>query len=157
MKGSIYVQIDKCLSCHSCELACALEHSQSKDLVQAIQEDPPPVARVHVQHIEGAGVPVQCKHCEDAPCVSVCPREAIEKLGPAQPVIIDPEKCTGCNFCVAACPFGVVVVPSDRKIAVKCDLCPQRIKEGLEPACVSACPSGAMCFGAAEELQEEET
>ena len=157
MKGSIFVQIEKCLSCHSCELACAIEHSDSKTLVQANQEDPPPVARVYVEDIEGTPVPLQCRHCEDAPCVSVCPRKAIEKLGPGQSVIIDAEKCTGCNFCVAACPFGVVVVSGDPKVAIKCDLCPQRIKEGLEPACVSACPSGAICFGTGDESQEDQT
>ena len=157
MKGSIYVELRKCLACRSCELACAIEHSQSKELVKAIHEDPPPVARVYVEEIGGTGVPLQCRHCEDAPCVSVCPRKAIEQLGPGQPVIIDAEKCTGCKFCVAVCPFGVVVVPGDRKVAIKCDLCPQRVKDGLQPACVDACPSGAMCFGMAEQLQEEET
>jgi carbon-monoxide dehydrogenase iron sulfur subunit len=157
MKGSIFVELRKCLACHSCELACAVEHSASKDLVQALQEDPPPVARVYVEDIDGTGVPLQCRHCEDAPCVSVCPRKAIEKLGSGQSVIIDAEKCTGCNFCVAACPFGVVVVPDDRKTAVKCDLCPQRIKEGLEPACVSVCPNGALCFGTGDELQGDQT
>lgn len=157
MKPSIVVNAKKCVSCHSCEMACAIEHSQSKVLVQAILEDPPPVARVHVEDIEGTGVPVQCRHCEDAPCVSVCPRDAIEKLGPGQPVIIDPEKCTGCNFCVAACPYGVVVVAADRKKAIKCDLCPDRVKQGLEPACVKACSTGAMCFGTGDEAQDEQT
>ena len=157
MKGSIFVEIKKCLSCHACELACAIEHSASKDLVRAIHEDPLPASRVRVELVEGGSVPLQCRHCEDAPCVSVCPRKAIEKLGPGQPVIIDEEKCTGCKFCVAACPFGVVVVPSGRKLAVKCNLCPQRVKEGMEPACVSACPSGAMCFGTGDESQEDQT
>lgn len=157
MKGSIHVEIKKCLSCHSCELACALEHSESKELAQSVCEDPTPVSRVHVEDVEGTGVPVQCRHCEDAPCVSVCPREAIEKLGPGQAVVIDEEKCTGCKFCVAVCPFGVVALREDDKVAVKCDLCPRRVKEGSQPACVSACPSGALCFGTAEQLQETQS
>ena len=157
MKGRIYVELGKCMSCHSCEFACALEHSQSKELVKAIHEDPPPAARVHVEALEGASIPVQCRHCEDAPCVSVCPREAIEKLGPGQPVVIDEEKCTGCKFCVAACPFGAVALRGDGKLAIKCDLCPQRLKEALVPACVDACPSGALCFGTDEQLQEDQT
>ena len=158
MKGSIYVELSKCLSCHSCELACALEHSKSKELAKAIyEEDPPPVARVWVEAIEGAAVPLQCRHCEDAPCVTICPCGAIEKLGPGQPVIIDQEKCTGCKFCVAACPFGVVVLRDDGKVAIKCDLCPQRTKEGIEPACVknlirlSALPGSGSFFRRARQ------
>ncbi len=84
MKGSIYVELSKCLSCHSCELACALEHSQSKELAQAIHEDPPPVARVRVEQVEGAAIPLQCRHCEDAPCVTICPSGAIESWGPSR-------------------------------------------------------------------------
>ena len=152
MKGKIYFELGKCMSCHSCELACALEHSQSKELSKAIHEDPRPVARVHVENINGVGFSLQCQHCEDAPCVSVCPREAIAKLGPGEPVIIDEEKCTGCNFCVAACPFGAVSVQEQgNKVAVKCDLCPELTKEGLEPACVSGCPAGARHFGTEEK------
>ena len=160
MKGNIHVDWSKCLSCHSCELACALEHSESKELARAIHEDPAPVSRVHVEVVEvaeGAAVPMQCRHCEDAPCVSVCPHEAIEKLGPGEKVLIDEEKCTGCRFCVAACPFGAVAIRDDGKVAIKCDLCQQRAKEGLEPACVNACPSGALCFATAEQLQNEHT
>ena len=78
MKGSIYVELSKCLSCHSCELACALEHSESKELAKAIYEDPAPVARVRLEQVEGTAIPLQCRHCEDAPCVTICPSGAIE-------------------------------------------------------------------------------
>ena len=154
MKGSIFVQIKKCLSCHSCELACAVEHSASRDLVRAIHEDPPPAPRVRLEQVEGASIPLQCRHCEDAPCVTVCPSGAIEKLGPEQAVIIHEDKCIGCKFCIAVCPFGVVNLRSDGKVALKCDLCLSRTEEGLPPACVTACPSGALCFLTAEELSK---
>ena len=157
MKSSINVEIEKCVSCHACELACALEHSKSKELAKSVYDDPAPLARVHVENVEGIGVPVLCRHCEDAPCISVCPHGAIERLGPGQAVVIDEEKCTGCNFCVAACPFGVVALRADDKVAIKCDLCPQRVKDGLQPACVSACPSGALSFGTAGQLQEAQS
>ena len=155
MKGSIYVELRKCLACHSCELACAVEHSASKDLVQAIQEDPPPVARVRLEQVEGASIPLQCRHCEDAPCVTICPCGAIEKLGPEQAVIIHEDKCIGCKFCIAVCPFGVVTLRSDGKVALKCDLCLARTEEGLLPACVTACPSGALRFLSVEELSKQ--
>ena len=163
MKGKRHVEFRKCVGCHSCELACALEHSDSKDLVRAINEDPLPVSRVHVERVGTASVPLQCRHCEDAPCVAICPREAIEKLGPEQAVVIHEDKCTGCKFCIAACPFGVVLLRSDGKAALKCDLCPERTEEGLEPACVNACPNGALCLGSdkgqlqAAQADEEQT
>lgn len=155
MKGSIYVELKKCLACHSCELACAIEHSRSKELVQALQEDPPPTSRVRLEQVEGAAIPLQCRHCEDAPCVAVCPSGAIEKLGPEQAVIIHEDKCIGCKFCIAVCPFGVVTLRSDGKVALKCDLCLARSEEGLLPACVTACPSGALRFLSADELSKQ--
>ena len=154
MKGSIFVEIKKCLSCHSCEFACAVEHSASKDMVRAIYEDPSPVPRVRLEHVEGASIPLQCRHCEDAPCVAICPCGAIEKLGPEQAVIIHEDKCIGCKFCIAVCPFGVMGLSSDGKVALKCDLCLSRTEEGLLPACVTACPSGALRFLSAEELSK---
>ena len=155
MKGSIYVELRKCLSCHSCELACAVEHSASKELVRAIYEEPSPVARVRLEQVEGASIPLQCRHCEDAPCITICPSGAIEKLGPEQAVIIHEDKCIGCKFCIAVCPFGVVGLRSDGKVALKCDLCLSRTAEGLLPACVTACPSGALRFLSVEELGKQ--
>lgn len=153
MKGGIHVILKKCLGCHSCELACALEHSQSKELVKAIHEDPAPVSRVYVERVGEVSVPLQCRHCQDPPCVAVCPQEAIEKLGPQQQVIIHEDKCTGCKFCIAACPYGVVRLRDDGKVALKCDLCPERTEQGQAPACVSACQTGALCFGSSEKEQ----
>lgn len=155
MKGSIYVELRKCLACKACEFACAVEHSASRDIVEAIHEDPQPVPRVRLEEVEGMAIPLQCRHCEDAPCVAICPTGAIEKLGPEQAVIIHDEKCIGCKFCVAVCPFGVVTLRKDGKVALKCDLCLLRTEEGLLPACVTGCPTGAMKFMTAEELAKE--
>lgn len=155
MKGSIYVDLTRCLACKACEFGCAVEHSASKDMVEAIHEDPPPVPRVRLEQVEGTAIPLQCRHCEDAPCVAICPTGAIEKLGPEQAVIIHEDKCIGCKFCVAVCPFGVVTLRKDGRVALKCDLCLLRTEEGLLPACVTACPTGAMKFLTAEELAKE--
>ena len=70
-------------------------------------------------------------------------------------MIIHEDKCIGCKFCIAVCPFGVVDLRSDGKVALKCDLCLERTEEGLEPACVNACPSGALRFLSAEELSKQ--
>lgn len=143
----------KCMACRACELACALAHADTDDLVEAMaQEGVKPCI-----YIESAGalvVPLQCRHCEDAPCVVVCPSGALVRPDEEGPVLVDQEKCIGCTFCVQACPFGVIRLAhrteadaSDRQMAViKCDLCAKRQVEGLEPACVGSCPVGALMF-----------
>ena len=147
----------KCLACRACEIACALAHAETDDLVEAIFAQG---ARPGV-FVESAGefaVPLQCRHCEDAPCVAVCPSGALSRQGDGEPVTVDEQKCIGCAFCVQVCPFGVVRLVArpaaggaQRQAVIKCDLCIGRQQEGLEPACVAACPVGALTF---EEVDE---
>jgi carbon-monoxide dehydrogenase iron sulfur subunit len=133
----------KCLACRACEFACALAHAQSEDLVEAIfQQGAKP--RIYIESAGGLSVPLQCRHCEDAPCVRVCPSGALSRPSEAEPVLVDQEKCIGCAFCVQACPFGVISLASEDKVVIKCDLCIGRQAEGLQPACVVACPVGAL-------------
>lgn len=148
----LFVDISKCLACRSCELACAIEHSVSKELTEAIQESPRPAPRVSVEAAGESAVPLQCRHCEDAPCITVCPTAALEKLGPSLPVLIKEERCIGCRFCVMVCPFGVITLRQDGKVALKCDLCLTRCETGAEPACVEACHTGALQFLSADQI-----
>ncbi len=156
---NLYVEIARCLACRACEVACALEHSGSKELFKAIAEEPRPVARVRVEPVDGNGsgsgqiaVPLQCRHCEDAPCVTICPTDAMHKLGPEQPVLVDEEHCIGCRLCLFVCPFGVITFREGGKAALKCDLCLGRTSEGMEPACVAACKSRALQFLTVDEI-----
>ena len=142
----LFVDISRCMGCRSCEIACAVAHSQSKDLVEAMEEEPRPTSRVSVEAAEDSAVPLQCRHCEDAPCVTVCVTNALEKLGPNLPVLVKEELCIGCRFCVMVCPFGVITMGRDGKAALKCDLCIERLEAGDDPACVSACPTKALRF-----------
>ncbi len=146
MKKTIVVNIKKCLACKSCEIACALEHSKSKVLEEAISESPKPQRRVTVEAADDYGVPMQCRHCEDAPCISVCPTAAIHRDEVHAPVLINRERCIGCGYCLVACPFGIIETSNDGKAVVKCDLCIERTKIGQEPACVTSCPTGALKF-----------
>jgi len=133
------------MACRACELACALAHADSDDLYEALfeQGEKP---RIYIEGAGGLAVPLQCRHCEDAPCVRVCPSGALSRPNEHGPVLIRQEKCIGCEYCVQACPFGVIRVSADRRVVVKCDLCAERQAEGLEPACVGACPVGALAF-----------
>jgi len=155
MKGMIVVKVDKCLGCKSCELACAVEHSESKDLYQAINETPVPRTRVSVEQGAGFAVPLQCRHCEDAPCMEICPTNALRRTDKDSPVVIEHDLCIGCKWCILACPFGVINLDDENRVVTKCDQCFERVQRGEEPACVSACPTGALVFKEMEEILAE--
>ncbi len=139
----------KCLACKACELACAVAHAKAEELLEAIAEGARP--RVYIEAAGTFAVPLQCRHCEDAPCVTVCPSGALSRLGEGAPVLADSEKCIGCGFCVQVCPFGVIRFAPSNKTVIKCDLCIKRQGAGRDPACVTACPVGALAF---EEVDE---
>jgi carbon-monoxide dehydrogenase iron sulfur subunit len=136
----------RCLGCKSCEIACAMAHSEAKTLAEAVRADVPPQSRVHVEPLDAGGLPLQCRHCEDAPCVAVCPTGAIRRASDDAPVLLDAEACIGCRFCMLVCPFGVIDLSRDGKAMIKCDLCIERTEAGEEPACVAACPTGGLKF-----------
>lgn len=149
----IYCDLRKCLACGACELACAVEHSSSKELFTAIHEDELPTARREVQSVTDGSISLSCQYCDPAPCVDACITGAMHREDGV--VIVDQEKCVGCWMCVMACPFGVIT-PSKLEIALKCDLCPDREgREGRERyACIEACPTEALFAGEFEEFQD---
>jgi len=152
MRKVLTVNIEKCLACKSCEIACAVAHSESGVLEEAMAESPKPQRRVTVEAVGELAVPLQCRQCEDAPCISVCPTAAIHRHEADGPVLIEQDRCIGCKFCLVVCPFGLIDVSSDGKVMVKCDLCIERIKAGQEPACVEACPTRALKLVDEKEL-----
>ncbi|MBN2475052.1 MAG: 4Fe-4S dicluster domain-containing protein [Pirellulales bacterium] len=127
-----------------------MAHAETDDLAEAIA-DPGTRPRIYLESAEGLAVPLQCRHCEDAPCVAVCPSGALSRSSEAEPVLADQQKCIGCAYCVQACPFGVIRVATDQTVVIKCDLCIGRQGQGLPPACVAACPVGALWL---EEMDE---
>ena len=148
---AIFVDHSICLSCHTCELACAVAHSRSKTLYGAIAEEFPPRARIHVEPVVGGGFPLQCRHCDDAHCVRACVTKALYTDAATGAVLHDESRCIGCTMCVLACPFGAVEEQEkeDNQCAVsKCDLC---LSASIEPACATACPTGAISFKTSEE------
>ena len=146
MAKIVIVHRDRCLGCKSCELACAMAHCQVESLVEAIHGESRPQSRMHVEPGCGYGIPMHCMHCEDAPCMAVCPTEAISRTSKDSPVLMDQERCIGCRFCLLACPFGAIDVSREGKAMIKCDMCIERTEAGELPACVSACPTGALKF-----------
>ena len=145
----LYVDPWRCVGCRSCEVACAVEHSSGKSLASALLERVKP--RIRVIPVAMLPLPVLCMHCDSPPCVVVCPTGALKRAGDA--VEYDRELCIGCRSCMMVCPFAAVSAGEDG--VVKCDRCPSRLEEGLPPACVEACPTGALRFRAEEEAARE--
>ena len=94
-----------------------------------------------------------CKHCTNAGCLDACPTGALIRTEFGT-VVIQPDVCNGCGYCIPACPFGVVDRDPDDGRAAKCTLCYDRLEDGLEPACAKACPTDSIQFGPYDELRE---
>jgi len=140
----IYVNQDYCIGCGICEVFCTVQHSTSKDLIKAYKkESPKPLSCVRIDKCLPTSFSVQCKHCEDPPCVIACLSGAMTKDEKTGVVIHNPDKCMGCWTCIMVCPFGAIKMDLNRKkVTAKCDLC-----QGLEiPACVANCPNEALMF-----------
>ena len=105
--------------------------------------------------------PKSCLHCEDPPCVPVCPTGASYKRKEDGIVLVDYDKCIGCKYCAWACPYGAREIDEERQVMTKCTLCVDRIydatlaPEDRKPACVKACPTGARLFGDVKDPDSE--
>lgn len=142
-KWGMVIDLRKCIGCHSCSVACKTEN-----------EVPPAVFRSWVKLMDkgvypnarSLSLPVLCNNCENAVCVKVCPVKASFKRDDGI-VMVDPHKCVGCKYCMAACPYQVRHLNPIRRYVQKCSFCYQRVDAGLMPACVETCPARARVFG----------
>jgi Fe-S-cluster-containing dehydrogenase component len=134
---------DRCIGCHACTTACKSEN-----------EVPLGVTRTYVKSAEVGVFPqvrrafqvTRCNQCADAPCVAACPTEAMYQR-PDGIVDFDKRVCIGCKACIAACPYDAIFINPDDKSAEKCNFCAHRLDIGLEPACVTVCPTEAILVG----------
>lgn len=137
----VLVDLEKCMGCHTCELACATSHSKAKTFLGAVLGGERPPVSIRVVAEGGTRFPLQCRHCSDAPCVKVCLVHALVRDEASGRVECDADKCLGCMMCVMVCPFGAISESASHK-AVKCDFC---VETGT-PSCVEACPTNALSF-----------
>jgi len=155
MNKIILVETERCLGCHSCELACSVAHSKQKELFKAIESGEKVPTKIILEVYEDSTVPIHCRHCDDAPCILVCPTGAISRPAEKGPVVLNNDKCIGCHACIMVCPFGVIRVGPDDKSLIKCDLCFERLEVGEIPACAEACITRAIRFIPIEEYTAE--
>ena len=133
----------RCIGCHACSVACKAEH-----------EVPLGVARTWVKYVEKGVFPetrrtfqvTRCNHCDDAPCVEICPTTALFRR-PDGIVDFDGRRCIGCKACMQGCPYDALYIDPQTETAAKCNFCAHKVEVGLEPPCVTVCPTQAIVAG----------
>ncbi len=134
---------DRCIGCHACTTACKSEN-----------EVPLGVTRTYVKSVDVGIFPqvrrafqvTRCNQCADAPCVAACPTQAMFRRRDGI-VDFDKQVCIGCKACMAACPYDAIFINPEDHSAEKCNMCAHRLDVGLEPACVTVCPTQAILVG----------
>jgi carbon-monoxide dehydrogenase iron sulfur subunit len=141
-------------------MACAVEHSSSKDLYSILTDKPKPQPRIQV----GLGIdlmtfPNKCQHCDPAPCEDACPTDAIYHDSEFDSVQVEEEKCISCGMCAMVCPNDAIAYRQTEEdgndIAYKCDHCLERLREAKDPACVEACRTDALIYAEANEVSKK--
>lgn len=142
------VDTSRCINCLACEVACREENGLPEGVKWR--------EVIRLQNSVGNNIQLKfvsmaCMHCADAPCMKVCPVNAISKR-PDGIVLIDEKTCIGCKYCLWACPFGAPQLDVAKKVMTKCTMCVHRVDKGGIPACVETCHTQAIKWGTTEEL-----
>jgi Fe-S-cluster-containing dehydrogenase component len=144
---ALVIDTTKCVGCGACVEACNIRNNLPGDK-----------SYVHIlPKGEGASqwfLPVQCQHCADAPCASVCPTRATYHHETGV-VLINEKLCVGCKYCEVACPYQARTFDEERGVVDKCWLCMDWVMEGKDPACVQSCILGARIFGRLDDPNSE--
>jgi len=167
VKMGFVVDLTRCIGCQTCVIACKEENNT-----------PPGVSWIRVLEIdvddEIYHLPIMCGHCEDAPCIEGCPMKAVYRDNHGI-IRTNYTKCIGRRSCINACPYNArflivkeayfdegepyrdvkKITEFKRGTSCNCTLCYNRILKGLDPACVEACPTGALIFGDFEDVNSQ--
>lgn len=140
---AMVVDVAKCIGCQACTVACIMENRVPENSFRTFVSTYE-VTDGDVTHL--AMLPRLCNHCDEPPCVPVCPVGATFKA-PDGEVLVDGDACVGCGYCVQACPYDARFINAETRTADKCTFCAHRVDAGLLPACVETCVGGARIFG----------
>ena len=163
---AVLVDLTKCIGCESCSVACKLwnklpygKEKSRRQKEKDLNDDNWTV--IQEKHVEGENgkaytrfVKKQCLHCLEPSCASACFSKALRVDPDTHAVVYVPELCVGCRYCMIACPFEIPRYQWDEPLPLvtKCEFCVGRLKDGDAPACVSACPTGALVYGERDAL-----
>lgn len=146
------INTTKCIGCYACRVACQ-QQNELEPQEAFIRYERREVGAF--PSVKRETVPMQCMHCEDAPCQSVCPTGATYTT-PDGVVMVEESRCIGCLYCMAACPYQVRVQSPKTHAVHKCRFCHALKKQGSEPSsCVEVCPTGARVFGDLDDPHSE--
>jgi anaerobic carbon-monoxide dehydrogenase iron sulfur subunit len=160
----IFCEIEKCLACRSCELACAVAHAPHQSLLEAIREGTLPRPRIHVEAIDDKGtlhrvraIAIQCRHCAEPACALACISGGIHQDEETGNIVFNLEKCVGCWSCIMVCPIGAIRRNEQMHQALKCDRCPDlEFRASADAAaCITACPTGALLLCEETAMENE--
>jgi len=140
----IFIREEFCINCRLCEVYCIVQNSKTRNILKAYKgEYPKPQPRVRVEEKGHLSFALQCRHCEDAPCLEACLTGAMGRDPSTDAVLCDEERCVGCWMCIMVCPFGVIRRNREgRRVISKCNLCQGEII----PVCVKNCPNEAIVY-----------
>jgi Fe-S-cluster-containing dehydrogenase component len=146
------INTTRCVGCFACRVACQMQNSL-----------PPHDSYIRYEELESGTypkvyaeqIPLQCQHCEDAPCVSVCPTGA-SYINDDGVVLVDRERCIGCKYCMTACPYNARIQDHETGEVEKCRFCVLSDDGSVpEPACVNTCVTKARIFGDLDDPKSE--
>lgn len=157
---AFYFDGTRCTGCKTCEMSCkdfndlsvglAFRNVLEATLGETTKDASGAIATTCVSY----PVSMACNHCDTPICFEKCPQSAIIKDADTGLMSIDEEKCIGCGTCAIVCPYGAPKVDEERKKAVRCNGCAERVAAGEKPVCVEACPARALDFGTVEEMEK---
>lgn len=148
------VDVRRCIGCQACTVSCSMEN------LPPIGQFRTTVLQYEVDSREAGAPPAMvslprlCNHCDNPPCVPVCPVQATFQRTDGV-VLVDSSRCVGCGYCVQACPYDARFINHETQTADKCTFCEHRLEAGLLPACVESCVGGARKIGNLNDADSE--
>ena len=172
MRWGLVIDLKLCIGCNSCVIACKAGRGTPKGIFwnRVLEEEIGKFPRSRRLFW-----PVRCMHCEEPPCLEVCPTGATS-IREDGIVMVDGEKCVGCKACILACPYGARAVWDEKRgyfaesltpheeisyrfhslgAVQKCDFCAEMVSNGSRPYCVESCPTEALIFGDLDDPESE--
>tara|TARA_R110002110_G_scaffold205066_1_gene416750 strand:- start:150678 stop:151265 length:588 start_codon:yes stop_codon:yes gene_type:complete len=150
------IDLKRCIGCDTCVVGCKMEHATPAGEFRLKVFDSH--GNFHVEKPEGQypnlgmyWIPTMCHHCSDAPCVTACPTQALWNRDADGMVVLDTDKCVGCQRCGEECPYDALWFDPQTGKADKCNMCEHRLEENKGPMCELVCPTRAIHFGDAND------